>query len=85
MRTHPNRSRVLTGSESEATAFDRWLTCQLRSMYADIASEPLPVELADLLEDREIQRDGAKVYDRKAREPRTCEHGDARGALMAAD
>ena len=80
MRTHSNRSRVLTGSESEATAFDRWLTCQLRSMYADVASEPLPAALADLLEDREVQRNGARTCAPKARE-----HDHSCGALVAAD
>jgi hypothetical protein len=49
-------------------------------MYADVAGEPLPAVLADLLEDREVQRNGARTCAPKARE-----HDDSCGALVAAD
>lgn len=42
--------------------FDRWLQKQLHAMYDEIAGEPLPTDLVNLIE---IDKDAAQATERK--------------------
>src|ERR1700741_5462784 len=56
----PNNGPRLPRSQQprEERPFDVWLNRQLHAMYDDIASEPLPRDVVDL-----IERDGRDVAD----------------------
>ncbi len=49
-RRSPTRARSPAGKVGEA-AFDDWLARELKRLYGDATSEPLPRELLDLIEE----------------------------------
>lgn len=52
-KTQKNRTGATLRSKAKGPAekpFDQWLQKQLHAMYDEIASEPLPVDLVNLIE-----------------------------------
>ncbi|MCC6471033.1 MAG: hypothetical protein IT563_22140 [Alphaproteobacteria bacterium] len=42
-------------ADKTSTAFDLWLKRELRDMFSDVAHEPVPDELLQLIDDKKIK------------------------------
>lgn len=76
-RRVPPRGRLSKSAQNprEERPFDLWLNRQLHAMYDDIAHEPLPLDVVELIEmdGRKPAADGAP--EERANQPPTTQSG----------
>ncbi|MCC7048305.1 MAG: hypothetical protein IT562_16445 [Alphaproteobacteria bacterium] len=48
-------SRVSKQADKTSTAFDLWLKRELRDMFSDVAQEPVPDELLQLIDEKKAK------------------------------